>query len=81
MVKIAFSERYKGKIEDSQRRKGQLFVSYQVVTDPCCGLPAFFCSFISNLIGCESINIPEIFSGVHGFTAKTVNMKLNSCFE
>ena len=28
--------------------------------------------FISFLIGRETINIPEIFSGVHGFTGKTV---------
>ena len=31
-----------------------------------------FCGFISLLIGRETINIPEIFSGVHGFTGKTV---------
>ena len=49
----------------SWSRKDQLVVSYQVVTDLCCG-------FISHLIGRETINIPEIFSGVHGFTGKTV---------
>ena len=31
-----------------------------------------FCGFISLLIGRETINIPEIFSGVHGFTEMTV---------
>ena len=31
-----------------------------------------FCGFISHLFSCETINIPEIFSGVHGFTGKTV---------
>ena len=31
-----------------------------------------FCGFILHLIGRETINIPEIFSGVHGFTGKTV---------
>ena len=62
--KIAFSERSKGKI--------QLVVSYQVETDPCCGLNVIFCGFISHLIGRETINIPEIFSGVHGFPGKTV---------
>ena len=67
--KIAFSERSKGKI----RGKSQLVVSYQVVTDPCCGLSVIFCGFISHLIGRETINIPEIFSGFHGFTGKTVN--------
>ena len=49
----------------SWSRKDQLLVSYQVVTYLCCG-------FISHLIGCETINIPEIFSGVHGFPGKTV---------
>jgi len=38
------------------------------MTNPCCGLVVIFCSFISHPIGCETINIPEIFSGVHGFT-------------
>ena len=38
-----------------------------------CGLPVIFCGFISYLIGRETINIPEIFSGVHGFTGKTNN--------
>ena len=69
--KIAFSERSKGIIEDFLKKKnGQLVVSYQVETDPCCGLPVIFCGFISRLIGRETINIPEIFSGVHGFTGK-----------
>ena len=35
-------------------------------------LAVIFCSFISHLIGHETINIPEIFSGVHGFTGMTV---------
>ena len=43
------------------------------MTDPCCGLNVIFCGFISHLIGRETINIPEIFSGVHGFLGKTVN--------
>ena len=51
----------------SRRKKGQLDVSYQIVTDPCCGFSVIFCGFISHLIGCETINIPEIFSGAHGF--------------
>ena len=41
-------------------------------TNSCCGLAVIFCGFISLLIGRETINIPEIFSGVHGFTGKTV---------
>ena len=57
----------------SRRRKGQLVVSYQVVTDPCCGLPVIVCGFILHLIGRETINIPEIFSSAHSFTGKTVN--------
>ena len=36
------------------------------------GLAVIFCDFISHLIGRETINIPEIFSDVHGFTGKTV---------
>ena len=60
-------------------RKGQLVVLYQVVTDPRCGLSVIFCSFISHLIGRETINIPEIFSGVHGFTGKTVKLVLFIC--
>jgi len=42
------------------------------VINPCCGLAVIFCGFISLLIGRETINIPEIFSGVHGFTGMTV---------
>ena len=53
-------------------RKSQLVVSNQVVTNACCGLAVIFCGFISLLIGHETINIPEIFSGVHGFTGMTV---------
>ena len=55
----------------SLRTKGQLIVSYQVVTDPCCGLSIIFCGFILHLIGHETINIPEIFSSVHGFTVSS----------
>jgi len=35
---------------------------------------AIFWGFISLLIGRETINIAEIFSGVHGFTGKTVKL-------
>jgi len=39
----------------------------------CCqGLAVIFCGFISHLIGSETINIPEISSGFHGFTGKTI---------
>jgi len=54
-------------------RKTQLIASSEVVTNPCDGLTVIFCGFISLLIGSETINIPEIFSGVHGFTGMTVN--------
>jgi len=47
-------------------------VSNQVVTNACCGLAVIFCGFISLLIGRETINIPEIFPGVHGFTGITI---------
>ena len=42
--------------------------------NPFCGLLVIFCGFISHLIGRETINIPEIFSGIHSFTGKTVNL-------
>ena len=60
------------KLKICRGRKSQLIVSCQVVTNPCCGLAVIFCGFISHLIGHETINIPEIFSGVHGFTGTTV---------
>ena len=46
--------------------KSQLVFSRRVVTNQCCGLALIFCGFISHLIGRETINIREIFSGVHG---------------
>ena len=55
-------------------RRSELVVSCQVVINQFCGLPVIFCGFISHLIGRETINIPEIFSGVHGFSGKTVNL-------
>ena len=72
MVKTGFFRDTKGKLKISRRRTDQLIVSYQV-TDPCRCLSIIFCSFISHLIGHKTINIPEIFSGVHGFTGKTVS--------
>jgi len=66
------------KLKICRGRKTQLIVSNQVVTDPCCGLAVVFCGFISHLIGCETIHIPEIFSGVNGFTGMTVKTEQNS---
>ena len=60
-----------GKLEDLSRNYNQLVVLRQVVTTPCCGLVLIFCGFILHLIGHETINIPHIFSGYHGFTGKT----------
>ena len=60
------------KLKICHGRQSQLVVSNQVVTNPCCGLSVIFCGFISHLIGRETINITEIFSGIHGFTGKTV---------
>jgi len=54
--------------------KSQLVALNQVVTNACCGLVVIFCGFISLLMGRETINIPEIFSGVHSFTGMTVNL-------
>ena len=59
------------KLKIPHGKKSELVVSCQVVTIPLCGLLVIFCSFISHLIGRET-NIPEMFSGVHSFTAKTV---------
>ena len=42
------------------------------MTNQCCGLVVIFWGFISHLIDRKTINIPESFSGVHGFTGKTV---------
>ena len=60
-------------------RKSQLVVSCEVVTNPyiCC-LVVIFCGFTSHLIGHKTINIPDIFSGVHGFTGMTVKVAQNS---
>ena len=68
--KYLFQRDTKGKLNISRRKTDQLIVSYKV-TDPCCDLSVIFCGFISHLIGHKTINIPEIFSGVHGFTGKT----------
>ena len=54
-------------------KKKQLILSNQVVTNACCSLAAIFCDFISLHKGHKTINIPEIFSGDHGLTGKTVN--------
>ena len=59
------------KLKISCRRKSQLCVSCQVKTNQCFGLAVIFCGFILHLIGSETINIADIFSG-HGFTGKTV---------
>ena len=55
------------KLKLSCRRKNQLVVSCQVMTNQCC-----VCGFVSHLNGHETINIPGIFSGVHSFTGKIV---------
>ena len=60
------------KLKIPRGRKSKLVVSCQVVINPFYGLSVIFCGFISHLIGRETINIPEIFSGAHGFTGKTV---------
>jgi len=59
------------KLKICRGRRTQLVDLNQVVTNPCCRLAVIFCGFISLLIGRET-NIPEIFSGVHGFTGMTV---------
>ena len=37
--KIAFQRDAKGKLTIFRKRKGQLVVSYQIVTEPCCSCP------------------------------------------
>ena len=71
--KNIFFREIQRELEISCRRKSQLVVSYQVVTDPCCGLSIIFCGFISHLISLQTMSIPEIFSSVHGFMGKTVS--------
>ena len=63
------------KLKISHGIKSQLVVSCQVVTNPYYGLAVIFCGFISHLIGCEIINITEIFSGAQGFMEKTVRVR------
>jgi len=65
------------KLKTSYARKSQLVVSCQVVTNPGFGLAVIFCSFISHLIGHETVNISGIHfqTGVHCFTGKTVIVK------
>ena len=70
-----------GKLKFSPRRKGQLVVLCQVMTDHCCGLSVTLGGFVSHLIGHETINIPEIFSGVHSFTGKTVSTDMSTNFD
>ena len=41
-------------LREIQRENCQLVVSYEVVTDPCCGVSVVFCGFISHLIGCRN---------------------------
>jgi len=70
------------KLKICRGRKTQLVVSNQVVTNPWCGLAVIFCGLISLLIGRETINIPEILSGVHGFTGMIVIGVGNAiCYE
>ena len=57
--------------------KSKLVVLCKVVINAFSSLLVIFCSFISHLIGCETINIPEIFSDIHSFTGKTVMAKKN----
>ena len=63
--KIQYLKTVKYKI--SCRRKSQLVVSHQFMTNQCCGLAVVFRGFI--LV--KSINITEIFPGLHGFMGKT----------
>ena len=67
--KKLFQRDTKGKLKIFRGRKGQLVVSYQVMTDPCCGLSVILCSFISHLIG-RKTSILEIFSCVRGFMGR-----------
>ena len=62
-----FSRDTKGNLKISCRIKGQVVASYQVMTDPCCGLSVIFRTSMSHVTGCETINIPEIVSSVNGF--------------
>ena len=47
-------------------RESQLIVSCQLMTNPCCSSAVIFWDIFPHLTGQETINIPKIFSGVHG---------------
>ena len=64
------------KLKTSRGIKSQRVVPCQVLTNLCCGLAVIFCGFISHLIVHKTMNIPEILSGVHLFTRKTVFLLL-----
>ena len=64
----------------SRRRKGQLIVSCQVVTDPCCGLSVIFCGFISHLIGHENKHSRN-FLWCSPFYGKDCNNDTKSCID
>ena len=64
------------KVKIPRGRKSEFVVSCQVVINSFCGLGVISCGFISHLIGRGTINIPEIFSGVHSFTGKTVSPEI-----
>ena len=64
-------------LKNSRGRKSQLIVSWQVVTNPCCGLAVIFCGNLTScLIGQEPISFLEISPGVHCFTGKTVTWQI-----
>jgi len=66
-----------GKIDDlswNMEEKTSSLFHDQVLTDSCCSFTATIYGFISHLIGHETMNIPEIFSGVHCFVGMTVNL-------
>ena len=58
----------KVKLKISRGRKIQLVVSCQVMITSMLWFGGFLCDSLSHLIGRRTINIPDTFSGVHGFT-------------
>ena len=71
-----------GRKASSLEEKASSLFCIKSCFNPCCGLAVIFCGFVLHLIGHETINISEIFSGVHNFTGKTVKARTKEkCYK
>ena len=76
-VKRTISVFENSKIEDFLQKENPALC---FLSSCCKGLVVIFCSFNSHLIGCETINIAEISSGVQCFKGKTKKLKCHVAF-